>query len=157
MKLTEYIKPQHVMLGLRGDTKEEVIEELVSLLADTKDVTDADVIYQAVMAREREGSTGLEKGVAIPHAKSDAVKGLSIVVGISREGIDFESQDGKPAHLFFLMVAPTSESGPHVQAIAKIVKMIKLDKFRKKLVDAKKPQDVVDAIFRAESGEEEEE
>lgn len=157
MKLTEYIKPEHVMLGLRGDTKEEVIEELVSLLADTKDVTDADVIYQAVMAREREGSTGLEKGVAIPHAKSDAVKSLSIVVGISREGIDFESQDGKPAHLFFLMVAPTAESGPHVQAIAKIVKMIKLDKFRKKLVDAKKPQDVVDAIFRVESGEEEEE
>ena len=156
MKLTDYITPGHVKIRLEGDSKEEVIEELVSLLVDTSDVEDPDAIYEAVMNREREGSTGLEKGVAIPHAKSDAVKKLSIVIGVSREGVDFEAQDGKPSHLFFLMVAPTSESGPHVQAIAKIVKMIKLDKFRKKLIDAKKPDDVVEAISRVENGEDEE-
>jgi len=155
MKLTDYITPEHVRVRLEGENKEEVIEELVSLLVETSDVSDADMIYEAVMKREREGSTGLEKGVAIPHAKSDAVKKLSIVIGISREGVDFEAQDGKPSHLFFLMVAPTAESGPHVQAIAKIVKMIKLDKFRKKLVEAKKPDDVVDAISRVENGEDE--
>jgi PTS system fructose-specific IIC component len=155
MRLTDYISREHVKIGLEGETKEEVIEELVSLLADTSDVNDADIIFEAVMNREREGSTGLEKGVAIPHAKSDAVKSLSIVVGVSRDGIDFESQDGKPSHLLFLMVAPTSESGPHVQAIAKIVKMIKLDKFRKKLIEAKKPEDVVEVISRVENGEEE--
>jgi len=155
MRLTDYISREHVKIGLEGETKEEVIEELVSLLADTSDVDDADIIFEAVMNREREGSTGLEKGVAIPHAKSDAVKSLSIVVGVSRDGIDFESQDGKPSHLLFLMVAPTSESGPHVQAIAKIVKMIKLDKFRKKLIEAKKPEDVVEVISRVENGEEE--
>ena len=155
MRLTDYISREHVKIGLEGETKEEVIEELVSLLADTSDVNDADTIFEAVMSREREGSTGLEKGVAIPHAKSDAVKSLSIVVGVSRDGIDFESQDGKPSHLLFLMVAPSSESGPHVQAIAKIVKMIKLDKFRKKLIEAKKPEDVVEVISRVENGEEE--
>lgn len=155
MKLTDYITPEHVRVRLEGENKEEVIEELVSLLVETSDVSDADMIYEAVMKREREGSTGLEKGVAIPHAKSDAVKKLSIVIGISRVGVDFEAQDGKPSHLFFLMVAPTAESGPHVQAIAKIVKMIKLDKFRKKLVEAKKPDDVVDAISRVENGEDE--
>jgi fructose-specific phosphotransferase system IIA component len=155
MRLTDYVSRDHVKIGLAGESKEEVIEELVSLLADTSDVSDVDAIYEAVMSREREGSTGLEKGVAIPHAKSDAVKSLSIVVGISRDGIEFESQDGKPAHLLFLMVAPTSESGPHVQAIAKIVKMIKLDKFRKKLIEAKKPEDVVEVISRVENGEEE--
>jgi len=156
MKLTDFITPEHVKIRLESGNKEEIIEELVSLLVDTSDVSDADTIFEAVMGREREGSTGLEKGVAIPHAKSDAVKSLSIVIGISREGVDFEAQDGKPSHLFFLMVAPTSESGPHVQAIAKIVKMIKLDKFRKRLLDAKKPGDVVDAIARVENGEEEE-
>lgn len=156
MKLTDYITPEHVKIRLEGDGKEEVIEELVSLLVDTSDVQDPDAIFQAVMNREREGSTGLEKGVAIPHAKSDAVKSLSIVIGISRAGVDFAALDGKPSHLFFLMVAPTSESGPHVQAIAKIVKMIKLDKFRKKLLDAKKPDDVVEAIARVENGEDEE-
>lgn len=156
MRLTDFITPEHVKIGLESGNKEEIIEELVSLLVETSDVTDADVIYEAVMGREREGSTGLEKGVAIPHAKSDAVKSLSIVIGVSREGVDFDAQDGKPSHLFFLMVAPTSESGPHVQAIAKIVKLIKLDKFRKKLVEAKKPSDVVDVIARVENGEEEE-
>ena len=153
MKLTEYITPQHVKIGLDGVGKGDVIEELVELLVETNDVSDADAIYDAVMKREGEGSTGLEKGVAIPHAKSDAVKRLSIVIGISRDGIEFDSQDGKPAHLFFLMVAPTSESGPHVQAIAKIVKMIKLDKFRERLIKAKKPEDVVDMIFRVENSD----
>ena len=156
MKLIDFITPAHVKIRLEGAGKEEVIEELVSLLVDTSDVEDPDAIYEAVMNREREGSTGLEKGVAIPHAKSDAVKSLSIVIGISRAGVDFAALDGKPSHLFFLMVAPTSESGPHVQAIAKIVKMIKLDKFRKKLLDAKKPDDVVEAISRVENGEDEE-
>jgi mannitol/fructose-specific phosphotransferase system IIA component (Ntr-type) len=93
--------------------------------------------------------------VAIPHAKSDAVKRLSIVVGISRDGVEFQSQDGKAAHLFFLMVAPTTESGPHVQAIAKIVKMIKMEKFREKLLKAKSPNDAVELIRRVENGEEE--
>jgi fructose-specific phosphotransferase system IIA component len=156
MKLIDFITPAHVKIRLEGDSKEEIIEELVSLLVDTSDVVDPDAIFEAVMSREREGSTGLEKGVAIPHAKSDAVKSLSIVIGISRAGVNFAAQDGKPSHLFFLMVAPTSESGPHVQAIAKIVKMIKLDKFRKKLLDAKKPDDVVEAISRVENGEDEE-
>ena len=156
MKLTDYITPEHVKIELEGEDKEEVIEELVSLLVETSDVSDVDVIYEAVMSREREGSTGLERGVAIPHAKSDAVKKLSIVIGISRGGVDFQAQDGKPSHLFFLMVAPTSESGPHVQAIAKIVRMIKLDKFRKKLLEVKKPEDVVEAISRVENGEDEE-
>ncbi len=154
MKLTDFITPGHVKIGLDGVTKGDVIEELVGLLVDTSDVTDADAIYGAVMKREAEGSTGLEKGVAIPHAKSDAVKRLSVVVGVSKDGIDFDSQDGKPSHLFFLMVAPTSESGPHVQAIAKIVKLIKFDKFRERLIKAKKPEDVVDVIYRVENGEE---
>ena len=97
----------------------------MELLVSACCVSDADTIYQAVMDREREGSTGLEKGVAIPHAKCDAVERLSIVIGISKDGIEFEAQDGQPSNLFFLMVAPRTESGPHVQAIAKIVKMIK--------------------------------
>lgn len=154
MKLTEYVSKEHVKLELEGTRKEEVIEELVELLVETCDVSDADTIYEAVMKREREGSTGLEKGIAIPHAKSDAVGSLSIVIGVSREGIDFESQDGKPSHLFFMMVAPTTESGPHVQAIAKIVKMIKIDRFREKLVKAKTAEEVIEIISRVENGEE---
>ncbi len=154
MKLADYITPEHVKIGLEGERKDEVVEELVELLVASCDVSDADTIYQAVMDREREGSTGLEKGVAIPHAKCDAVNRLSIVVGVSKDGVDFEAQDGKVSNLFFLMVAPPTESGPHVQAIAKIVKMIKVESFRKKLIKAKSPQEVLEVIDRLEEGEE---
>ncbi|UCF04924.1 MAG: PTS sugar transporter subunit IIA [bacterium] len=153
MRLTEFITTDHVKLELEGTNKAEIIEELVELLVATCDVSDADTIYEAVMNREREGSTGLEKGVAIPHAKSDAVGSLSIVIGVSKNGVEFESQDEKPAHLFFMMVAPTTESGPHVQAIAKIVKIIKIDRIRDMLIKAKKSEDIVEIIRRVEDGE----
>jgi fructose-specific phosphotransferase system IIA component len=154
MKLTDHIEPEHIILGLEGTNKHEIIEELVERLAETCENCDADTILEAVLSRERDGSTGLEKGVAIPHAKCDAVDKLRVVVGISREGVDFESQDGKPSKLFFLMIAPTTESGPHVQAIAKIVKMIKLDRFREKLVKADNPEVIIEAMERVENGEE---
>lgn len=153
MKFIEYVKPENIKLQLEGETKEEVIEELVELLTESCCVDDADTILDAVLAREREGSTGLEKGVAIPHAKCDAVSRLSIVIGISKDGIDFDALDGKPSNLFFLMVAPTSESGPHVQAIAKIVKMIKIDRFRNRLLKAKSGEEVIDTINMVENGE----
>jgi fructose-specific phosphotransferase system IIA component len=153
MKLTDYITPEHIKIGLEAENKEEVIEELVELLVESCNLRDADTIYEAVMSRERDGSTGLEKGIAIPHAKCDAVEGLSVVVGISKDGIDFEAQDGKPSHLFFLMVAPKSESGPHVQAIAKIVKMIKVERFRETLLKAESPEKVIEFIGGVENGE----
>ncbi len=153
MKFIDYVNPEHIKLHLEGQTKEEVIEELVELLTESCCVEDGDRILDAVMEREREGSTGLEKGVAIPHAKCDAVNKLSIVIGISKEGIDFDALDGKRSHLFFLMVAPTSESGPHVQAIAKIVKMIKLERFREKLLKAKSGEEVIETINMVENGE----
>lgn len=153
MKFIEHVKSENIKLQLEGQTKEEVIEELVELLTESCCVEDADTILDAVMAREREGSTGLEKGVAIPHAKCDAVSRLSIVIGISKEGIDFDALDGKLSNLFFLMVAPTSESGPHVQAIAKIVKMIKIDRFRDRLLKAKSGEEVIETITMVENGE----
>jgi len=153
MKLTDYVTPEHVKIGLEGVTKEEVIEELAELLAETCEACDSDKILEAILSREREGSTGLEKGIAIPHAKCDAIDKLSIVVGISKDGIEFDSQDGKPANLFFMMVAPVTESGPHVQAIAKIVKMIKVEHFKDMLLNAKNPAEIIDIMTRVENGE----
>ncbi len=154
MRFTDLIRPECINTDLQGEDKSEIIEELVELMGESYAEADTDRIYEAVMARERDGSTGLELGVAIPHAKCDAVGKLSIVIGISAKGVDFESLDGGPAHLFFLMIAPTSESGPHVQAIAKIVKMIKIDSFRKKLLNAKGSEDVINAIRKVEEGDE---
>jgi fructose-specific phosphotransferase system IIA component len=153
MKLTDFVTPDHVKMDLEGATKEEIIEELVELLGDTCGVCDTDKIFEAVMNRERDGSTGLEKGIAIPHAKCEAVDKLSIVVGIAKNGVDFDSLDGKPTNLFFLMVAPVTESGPHVQAIAKIVKMIKVEGFKDQLLKAKTAANVIDILSRVENGE----
>ncbi len=153
MKITDYIEPDFVNLDLEGRDKREILEELVEQLAEHCENCDADAIFEAVMKRESEGSTGLEKGVAIPHAKSDAVDKLRIVVGISRQGVDFDSQDGQPSYLFFLMIAPTTESGPHVQAIAKIVKMVKTPGFREKLLKAQRPDEIIEAMERLENGE----
>jgi PTS system nitrogen regulatory IIA component len=153
MKLTDYIGPEHVKLDLEGHDKQEVIEELVEHMADHCGNCDADTLLEAVLTRERDGSTGLEKGIAIPHAKCDAVDKLRIVVGISKSGVDFEAQDGQPSHLFFMMIAPTTESGPHVQAIAKIVKMIKVPGFRDKLLKADRAEQIIEAMERVENGE----
>jgi len=153
MMLSDHIRPDCVKIGLEGSSKAEVIEELVEVLSDARCGCDADTILEAVMKREHDGSTGLEMGVAIPHAKCDAIDRLSIVVGVSKEGVDFESQDGKPSNLFFMMLAPRNESGPHVQAIAKIVKLIKVDGFRKKLLKASTPAEVIEVIRKVEEGE----
>ncbi|MBN2071014.1 MAG: PTS sugar transporter subunit IIA [Candidatus Krumholzibacteriota bacterium] len=153
MRFADYIKPECINTDLDGEDKSEIIEELVGIMGESYTDADTDRIYEAVMARERDGSTGLELGVAIPHAKCDAVGELSIVIGVSKKGVDFQSLDGNPAHLFFMLIAPTSESGPHVQAIAKIVKMIKIDSFRKRLLKATKSEEVIDAIRKVEDGD----
>lgn len=153
MMLSDHIKPECVKIGLEGSSKAEVIEELVEVLSEARCGCDADTILDAVMKREHDGSTGLEMGVAIPHAKCDAIDRLSIVVGVSKNGVDFESQDGKPSNLFFMMLAPRNESGPHVQAIAKIVKLIKVEGFRKKLLKASTPAEVIEVIKKVEEGE----
>jgi len=153
MRLTDYIDPKCIKVGLSSEYKEEVIEELVFLLADCiSDGVDPDAVYNAVMMRESEGSTGLEKGIAIPHAKCDYVDRLRIAIGISRDGIDFDSQDGEPSKLFFLMVAPRNEAGPHVQAIARIVKITTMQGIKSKLLNANNAERVIEIINDIENG-----
>lgn len=153
MKLTDYIDPKCIKVNLESKYKEEVIEELVFLLADgISGSVDPDALYNAVMMRESEGSTGLEKGIAIPHAKCDYVDKLRIAIGISREGVDFDAQDDKPSRLFFLMVAPRNEAGPHVQAIARIVKITGIEGVKSRLLNANNSEKVIEIIDSIENG-----
>lgn len=152
MKLTDYIKPECINTDLIAEDKEEVIEELVETLSNCVECCDSDSIYQAVMERENEGSTGLEKGIAIPHAKCEEVDRLRITIGISRNGVDFDSQDGKPSNIFFMMIAPSSEAGPHVQAIAKIIKLISIEGVREKLIKAGNAEKVLEIVSDVENG-----
>ena len=152
MKLSDMLFEDGVKVGLEAIDKRGVIEELVALLGASTGgaIKDRDAIVKAVWEREELMSTGIGQGVGIPHAKTNAVDKLYIVFGKSEEGIDFASLDQKKVHLFFLLVAPEDQSGPHVKALARISRLLKHAYFRQALLEAKKTQDVLTIIREEE-------
>lgn len=113
MKLYEFLPVEHIEPDLKGQTKFQIIEELLDLLDKNGRLVDREVALQDVLAREGYLSTGLENGLAIPHAKTDGVNSLEIAFGVKKSGVDFESLDGKPAYLIFGVVAPRYLWPPH--------------------------------------------
>jgi PTS system nitrogen regulatory IIA component len=135
MKIMEFIDEGAVTCELKADTKEGVIRELVSLLVKTGSVKDKDapILVRILLDREALGSTGIGQGVAIPHGKSNCMTQLIGAVGISHQGLNFDSLDGEPAHIFFLLVAPADSAGPHLKALARISRLLKDKHFRDSL------------------------
>jgi PTS system nitrogen regulatory IIA component len=148
MNIMEFLHPQAVSCDVKARTKEEVIRELVALLAKAGAIKDKDVpvLVKILLDRESLGSTGIGQGVAIPHGKSDSVKSLVAAFGVSRAGVDFESLDGEPARLFFLLVAPEDSAGPHLKALARISRLLKDRHFRDSLAAAQEEQALVKII-----------
>lgn len=130
MKISEFLCTKAITADLKSSTKEEVISELIDLFVDAGvlDKKFKKKIFEILMAREALGSTAIGQGIAIPHGKSDHVKKLIGCLGISKKGINFDSLDGEPAHIFFLLIAPVDSAGPHLKALAKISRLLK-DKF----------------------------
>ncbi len=146
MKLYEYLPQEQIEPNLKGETKFQVIEELLDLLHKNNQLLDRDVALQDVLAREGYLSTGLENGLAIPHAKTDGVGKLVIAFGIKRDGVDFESLDGKPAYLIFLVLSPRDTSGPHIQTLAVISRNLKNKEIRDALLQAQTREEIYDII-----------
>ncbi len=130
MKITDLIKAKAISADLKGTNKEEVIKELVDLLIDTNGLEKKykNKVFEVLMAREALGSTAIGQGIAIPHGKCDCVKKIVGCLGVSKNGINFDSLDGEPAHIFFLLLAPVDSAGPHLKALARISRLLK-DKF----------------------------
>ena len=149
MTLLDLISERSIIIGLRGTTKREIIEELVNAI-DTNQIADRGRVMESVLQREGIMSTGIGHGIAIPHGKSEAVKALSGVLGIKREGVDFESLDGQPAYIFFLLVSPADVSGPHIKALARISRLLKGEEFRKALIPAQTSQAILSIIAEEE-------
>jgi fructose-specific phosphotransferase system IIA component len=149
MTLLDLISERSIIIGLRGTTKREIIEELVSAI-DANQIADRGRVLESVLQREGIMSTGIGHGIAIPHGKSEAVKALSGVLGIKREGVDFESLDGQPAYIFFLLVSPADVSGPHIKALARISRLLKGEEFRKALIQAQTSQAILSIIAEEE-------
>jgi fructose-specific phosphotransferase system IIA component len=145
--LLKLLDPGCVSLNLRGANKEEIISELVGILYSAGKIDDRILVTDDVLQRERTMSTGMQHGIALPHAKTDGAKSLSVAVGIKREGIDFESIDGEPSKIFILIVSPKKTSGPHIQFLAAVGSVLKNEEIRTRLEDAQSPAEVV-ALLR---------
>jgi fructose-specific phosphotransferase system IIA component len=147
MALIDLITEEVVKVPLTSQSKFEIIKELIQLLHEKGHLEQSEAAYDAVLNRESQGSTGLENGIAVPHAKTDTVKGLTIAIGISPAGIDFEALDGNPSHLFFLMLAPPDQPGPHIEALAEIARLTRSKAFCNMVTSAVSAREVVE-IFR---------
>ncbi len=139
MRMMEFLQERAVACELKAQEKEGVIRELVRLLVQAGSVKEKDAsrLTQILLEREALGSTGIGHGVAIPHGKSNCVDRLVSALGVSRQGMHFDSLDGESVHIFFLLVAPEDSAGPHLKALARISRLLKDRHFRESLVAAK--------------------
>ena len=148
MKISDLISGR-IIPELKGKTKEEIINELIDLFKDDENVVDLENIRTAVLEREKIMSTGVGKGFAIPHAKTNAVNDIVAAFGRLKEPVDFESLDKEPVNLVMLLVAKESQVGPHIKLLSRISRMVNNDEFRESLAKAETDSDIL-SVFEEE-------
>ena len=135
-----------VVLKLKSETKDGILEELVNVLASAGKIKDAKSALKCVVERERKMSTGLQNGIAIPHGKSDTVDGLVAAIGLKKEGIAFDSLDGQPAQIILMTLSPATRTGPHIQFLADISRALHDPAVREKVINSATEEALIDAI-----------
>jgi len=146
MKLTDILTVDQVIPELKARGKRAVMEELCRALMTTRPGLDQAKLMEVLVERERLGSTGIGDGIAIPHGKLADLSELLLSFGRSAAGVDFDSLDGKPAHLFFLVVAPENSAGVHLKALARISRLLKSHAVRQELLEAKDASEIFGII-----------
>jgi len=136
------LSPDLMNVGLTGETKEEIINELLDLLMKSGKIRDRAKALQSLLEREERMSTGIQDGVAIPHAKTDAVTEMVACVGLKPGGMDFQSLDGRPSQIFIMTLSPTSGSGPHVRFLASVSRLLQDEAAREALISSSGPEDL---------------
>jgi PTS system nitrogen regulatory IIA component len=150
MKILEILDKRSILPEISSQTKEGVLRELVRALAQADKQIHEDRMIEILLERESLGSTGIGDGVAIPHGKSKEVKKILAAFGRSRPGMDFQSLDGKPTHLFFLLIAPENSAGMHLKALAQISRLMKDQTFRKRLMAARSGEEIQTILSEGE-------
>ncbi len=151
MILTQILQPDCIKVPVESRDKEAVITELVDLLDANGLLLDRDIALEAVLIRERTQSTGTGAGIAIPHGKCNAVRELVIAIGIAHEPIDFNSIDGKPVTIIILLVSPADQTGPHIQALATISRLMLNEEFRQQLEKVTSSDEVYELLNNQEN------
>ena len=150
MILTQILNPACIEVPLKGKNKESVITELVNLLDANHLLADKRMVLDAILTREQTRSTGIGAGIAIPHGKCKGVKDLVMAIGIANDPIDFQSIDGKPIKIVVLLASPQDRTGPHIQALARISRLMLDEKFKTRLEQAKSAQEVYNLVSEKE-------
>ena len=151
MRLTEILKPENIKVPLTSTTKTEAIGELVNLLADNKAITDPKKVLDSVLDREATRTTGIGNGLAIPHGKCAGTADLVMAIGKAATPIDFQAIDGRPVTLIWLLTSPPDKTGPHIHALARISRLMTIDKFRQAIAGAGTPAEIYETIVKQES------
>jgi fructose-specific phosphotransferase system IIA component len=151
MRLSEILKPANIKIPLQATSKADAIAELVNVLASTGDVSDPKKVLDAVLEREATRTTGIGNGLAIPHGKCQGTSNLVMAIGRAGTPIDFQAIDGRPVSIIWMLASPPDKTGPHIHALARISRLMTIDKFRAALLGAKTPQEAFDIIIQQEN------
>ena len=149
MKLITYLRPEYIEIGITAASKDELIRRMVEIAARNPNVQDKDKVLTAITERERIMSTGVGKGFAIPHGKTDAVGDIVLAFGVTKEGVDYASMDNEPVRLVLLLVSREGDVGVRLKLLSRASKVMSSDSARKALLEATTSEQVLD-ILRAE-------
>ncbi|ACJ33842.1 Phosphotransferase system (PTS) fructose-specific enzyme II, ABC subunits [Anoxybacillus flavithermus WK1] len=150
MRITDLLTEDTIILDLKARTKKEVIEELANVLEKSGKLYDRETFIEAIFAREAQSTTGIGEGIAIPHAKTKAVRTPAVVFGRSKEGIDYDALDGKRSHLFFMIAAPEGANDTHLEALSRLSTLLMDTSFRSEIENASSKQQIIQTIQEKE-------
>jgi fructose-specific phosphotransferase system IIA component len=149
MKITDILNEKVIVTKLPGSTKSEILNAMIELAATSERVNDKEKMRSAILEREKIMSTGVGSGFAIPHGKTDAVQDIVAAFAITEQPIDYQSLDDQPVRIVFLLVGKDNSVGPHIKLLSRISRLMNKEEFRKKLIDAESPSEILQ-IFRQE-------
>ena len=149
MKISDILDETVVRVNIKGKSKDEIINEMIAIVSNSSKITDIEKVRSAIFEREKIMSTGVGNGFAIPHGKTDAVSDIVAAFAITEEPIDYESLDEQPVRLVFLLIGKDSMVGPHIKLLSRISRLMNKEEFRKKLLIATSPKEVIE-IFKNE-------
>jgi nitrogen PTS system EIIA component len=150
MRLSEILAIDNIIPDLKAKDKKGVLGELAETIASYDTNIDKGMLVKVLIEREHLGSTGIGDGVAIPHGKLSSVKQPIVSFGRSKKGLDFDSMDGQPAYLFFLLLAPENSSGVHLQVLTKIARILKSSTFRRTLMQVGSREEIYETIIQTD-------
>lgn len=146
LNLKELLSRDNILMNLETTTKEGIITEMIDRLVASGRITNRKAALKAIMEREKKMSTGMQNGIAIPHGKTNSVPDLVTALGIKPEGMDFESMDGLPSRIFIMTLSPVNRTGPHVQFLSEISRILENPDIRSRIIQAPDAETILELL-----------